>query len=551
MMSSTRRDFLKSVAGATALAALGMNESLAAAADTESADSTEEEKIYDAVWPQWNPERLPYPQKTILFLDWRHVQCGRLQWYTPDGNALGLYPGGAQGEAYPKPQMIAHGVRLVAQPATKGEPIEGPFPSRIIYENGVYRGWSWRGGHQGQLYYMESEDGFDWKEHGAVFGLSEMTGVRFVSVFGVFKDPNGPPEERYKAVWCGGAASDDVTAALREQFIRVHPRQRNNVMARPGAGINAMYGATSPDGIHDWKFIPEPILIHSGEAETVAYYDEWLDKYVLYSRLYVDDRRVVGRVETSDFRHWPLRMEPVLIPSMEDSFATDIYSQARTEYPGLPQYHLMFPFLYERDTERSIVRLYVSRDGILWDRVPGEPIISPGDPGAWDGEFIWAGGGLVPLGSDRIAIPYGGTRWPHKYPRWGGILGAERNAWASWPKERLSAVVADQQGEFSTFPLLPAGRKLQLNARIRRGGEIRVGLVGPGSVMDIMYDATEIPGRTADDCDSIFGDSLAHPVHWNGETDIGINDGEAVCLRFKMRAAGTDGLTIRAGAHRH
>jgi len=321
MMSSTRRDFLKSVAGAASLAALGMNESLAAAAgDTESADSTEEEKIYDAVWPDWNPQRLPYPQKTILFLDWRHIQCGRLQWYASDGNALGLHPGGTQVEAYAKPQMIAHGVRLVAQPATKSEPIEGPFPSRIIYENGVYRGWSWRGGYRGQLYYMESEDGFDWKEHGAVFGFSEMTGAREVSVFGDFKDPNGPPEERYKAVWCGWAASDDVTAALREEFIRVHPRYRSNVMAGPSAGVIAFWGAVSPDGIH-WKAIPHPLLIHAGEAGTVVYYDEYLDKYVLYSRTYLDDRRVIGRAESSDFYHWPPRVEPVLIPSLEDSFA--------------------------------------------------------------------------------------------------------------------------------------------------------------------------------------------------------------------------------------
>lgn len=74
------------------------------------------------------------------------------------------------------------------------------------------------------------------------------------------------------------------------------------------------------------------------------------------------------------------------------------------------------------------------------------------------------------------------------------------------------------------MPIAPAGRELRLNVRSRRGGSIRVGIVGSRD-------------RTVDTCAPIHGDHLAIPVHWQAETDIGAPAGEPVTLHFKLRAA--------------
>jgi hypothetical protein len=284
--------------------------------------------------------------------------------------------------------------------------------------------------------------------------------------------------------------------------------------------VYGIFGAVSPDGVH-WTAIPEPLMIHKSDTDTTVYFDPWLAKYVMYTRLYRHDRRWVGRVEADDFRRWG-PVEPLLWPELSDHFADDIYTNARTEYPGLPEYHLMFPMLYHRLTQRSGVHLYSSADGICWSRVPGGPIITPETGGSID-EFVHVGKDLVPLGDNRVGIHYMGMPYPHKYPRWDGVLNG-RSAWLSWPKGRLAAIKADEQGEFYTMPLVPAGRELKLNLRTPRAGRVRVGIVG-------------CPGRSVAECTPLNGDSLSRTVSWNGQTNLGVAAGEPVILHFELRCA--------------
>ena len=288
-----------------------------------------------------------------------------------------------------------------------------------------------------------------------------------------------------------------------------------------------LFYATSPDGLR-WTAAPEPFLMHASDTDTTIYWDAALERYVLYTRMFRDERRWVGRAEAEDFQHWG-PIEPIIWPRLDDPPDYDFYLNGRTEYPGLPEYHLMFPMLWHRFTERSEVRLYSSADGIAWNQVPGEPVITVGAPGEWDCEFIGGGKDLVPFGEGRIAIPYTGTSYPHKYPRWQAVWKAWKMAWASWEEGRLCALTADRAGEFCTMPMVPAGRELRLNCRVPKGGEIRVGSLG-------------VAGRTIDDCDPLHGDSLSLPVHWRGETDIGVPAGEPVSLQIKLRAAELFGL---------
>jgi hypothetical protein len=49
-------------------------------------------------------------------------------------------------------------------------------------------------------------------------------------------------------------------------------------------------------------------------------------------------------------------------------------------------------------------------------------------------------------------------------------------------------------------------------------------------------DTAAIPGRDATDCEHLFGDALAEPVRWHGESRVR-DDGGPVILHFKLRAA--------------
>ena len=274
-------------------------------------------------------------------------------------------------------------------------------------------------------------------------------------------------------------------------------------------------------------------MTHMGDTDNSAYYDPWLGRYVIYTRLYTQERRIgdrrwIGRAEAEDFLHWG-PVEPLIWPGLDGPLSDDIYLNARSEYPGVPEYHLMFPMIYHRYTQTSDVRLFSSGDGICWSQVPGEPVISPGGSGEWDCEFIRAGKHLVPLGKDRVAVPYGGIRFPHKYPRWKEVIEAHLEGWAWWTEGRLCAVVAEEEGEFFTLPIAPAGRGLRMNLRTCRSGEVRVGIVG----------AT---GRDVADCDPVYGDGVAIPVHWKGETDIGTKEDEKVTLQVSLRSAEVFGL---------
>ena len=46
----------------------------------------------------------------------------------------------------------------------------------------------------------------------------------------------------------------------------------------------------------------------------------------------------------------------------------------------------------------------------------------------------------------------------------------------------------------------------------------------------------EFRGTSVSDCDAIWGDFLSHPVHWKGQSDVGIKEGQSVILHFKLRA---------------
>lgn len=121
-----------------------------------------------------------------------------------------------------------------------------------------------------------------------------------------------------------------------------------------------------------------------------------------------------------------------------------------------------------------------------------------------------------------------GASHPHKYPRWPGVI-TSKAGWASWPKGRLVALAADQEGQFHTFGIPVTGAELRINARVRPGGQIRVGIHGAAE-------------RSTADCDPIVGDHPAHLATWRGDARLRVALGVPVRLHFQLRAAELFGI---------
>ncbi len=473
--------------------------------------------------------------KKMLFVDWRHMRCGALSWITPEGARYGVAnPPEPQVAMHARTQGVPHGIRLVAQRAQKTQPVEDwKGWGRIIYDGGRYRSWYFEINGIAKLgsgspaharpptsvviCAVESNDGFSWSGIGrcqiSVPGQRGFDGVTFMV------DPAAPPAQRYKFIYYAGFAEGMFQRHLEEYLARPEHIRDARISRERRHG---MFAAVSPDGLN-WTALPEPIMLHPSDTDTTVFWDEALGKYVMYTRMIRDERRWIGRAEAEDFAHWG-PVQPLIWPRLDDPPDYDFYLNGYTRYPGLPHYQLMFPMVWHRYTERSEVRLYASADGIAWNQVPPGPVIEPGEPGQWDSEFIAGGKDLMPMGGDKVAIPYVATCYPHKYPRWPAVWDAWRTGWAWWPKDRVCAVLAEGEGEFWTTPVVPPGRQIRLNCKTPMAGEVRVGVEG-------------VAGRSADDCDPITGDHTSAPVHWKGQADIGAPQGAPVSLHFRLRSA--------------
>ncbi len=478
---------------------------------------------------------MPKGPAKLLFFDWRHICCGHLSWRTAAGEAYGVaHPPEPPVPLHAVPVRVPHGVRLQAQPASKTGPVDDwKGWGRIIYHDGAYRTWYLKINGVSKLgsgsvadldrpdtvviCAAQSPDGFTWTERELhaldLPGLHHFDGLTFLV------DPVAPEAERYKFIYCAQPSAEAAEPLLAE-YAQRHPRWRDGRIG-PGRAW-CLWALTSPDG-ERWTPHPQPLMMHPSDTDTTVTYDADLGRYVVYTRLFRQDRRWVGRAESEDFWHWgPL--EPVIWPRLDDPPDHDVYLNGYSAYPGQPDCHLMFPMFYHRFTERSDIRLYSSPDNVAWTQVPGGPVIECGAPDAWDSEFIGCGKDLVPFGPGRMAIPYSGTAYPHKYPRWPHVFDAWQQGWAVWGSDRLCALVADRVGEFWTMPQAPAGHRLRLNARVPRGGLVQVGVGG-------------LAGHSADDCDPITGDRPDHVVSWHGEDALDLPEGQPVMLHVRLRAA--------------
>jgi len=378
------------------------------------------------------------------------------------------------------------------------------------------------------LAYAESTDGINWvkpnvgtvrfqgsTDNNLVYGLDVSLG-RGAHGGTVFKDPSALSDERYKFVHMG----------------------------RENARLY-VFGAVSPDGLR-WKALEKPLISdYMSDTQTVMRFDTEKGRYVGYFRGWKGlehgkwhGRRTIAYAESDRFECWPVP-RTIVAPDVHDNPDTDIYTNAYTRWPGAADAHLMFPAFYQRALDVAEVHLMTSRDGLHWQRPSRQPIIPSGEPGSnWEGG-VYAGCGLASLQPGEWSLVIGPTHYTHNQPHHSrGQPSARPNRGclcrAIWRQDGFTSLEAQTEGRCATVPITFTGKRLEVNAWTRFGGEIRVELaasdeqMGPGET---------VAGHAFEDCDPISGDALKHTVTWRGESDLSAWAGKPMRLRFWLRRA--------------
>ncbi len=488
--------------------------------------------------PDQRPQGEPYELlgKRLVFSTWLHVRAGTLAWLDEQGNNVTVNgSAGPWGPRYVR-SAFPYGIRLTAQKARRvgpvispkgpGEEPRGYILGGILQDGGRYRAWVGSS-------YLESDDGMDWKRPPVGRDGTNDLGMSFLSGT-VFIDPSAPPAERYK--WVGDV---EIEEEKYRKYREEHPdgwEWRSN-FGTHGRGIG---GAVSPDGIR-WTRLDQPLVAELSDTQVTAYYDQRLEKYVIYTRKHMlgwnsqsgpqgmgfweVGRRSIGRTESDHFGDFPVS-EFVLVPPPGMPPSDLLYTNCRTHVPGAPDHHLMFPAIWHLMDDTTSTQIASSFDGKTWDYVPGGPVLETAEFGEWDGGCHFASPHLLELPNGDFALPYNGYIFPHKYPRgqWKVAVG-----YAVWPKGRIIALEAPERGEFTTVAFLPPGRRMKINAVTARAGSIVV------AVDDLARGA--LPGRSFEECDPIIGDCFRKPVTWKGQDDLGHGDGVGVRLHFRMEKA--------------
>ncbi|OLF18455.1 hypothetical protein [Actinophytocola xanthii] len=176
-----------------------------------------------------------------------------------------------------------------------------------------------------------------------------------------------------------------------------------------------------------------------------------------------------------------------------------------------------------------------SRDLVNWSRPVRDPVLTPGQPGAWDdGALYTASNALV---TDRTVIMYYGAfnadhggqdiTDPNRVPYVG------QTGRATWRRDGFVSLTnaarpnSGDPGWVTTKPLVFSGSALHLNTVVRRGGSVKVEVLDAES-------GEVVPGFTSR---PITGDQYDATVRWSGNVRLSTLAGKPVKLRIHLTGA--------------
>ena len=228
----------------------------------------------------------------------------------------------------------------------------------------------------------------------------------------------------------------------------------------------------------------------------------------------------------------------MLQPNSNDPASCVLYNSAVFKYTKAAHVYLMFPSLWDHASDTLDIRLAVSRDGIHWTYPEqNKPFIPLGNAESFDSKTLYIGQGMIHAG-DETWLYYSGSPQQHNKTELEDLLRCKQPRPFSRVVTRrdrfVSADAGKQPGWFVTPPLQFAGNVLKLNAQVRPGGQIRVGLLDEKG--------EPLPDRDVKDCLPITGDHLDGVVQWKKGTGVGYRASKPTRMRVEMSDASLFGF---------
>ncbi|MYB49515.1 MAG: hypothetical protein F4X72_09690 [Dehalococcoidia bacterium] len=415
-----------------------------------------------------------------------------------------------------------------------------PAGSRSFYTSVIKDGDIYRMYYRGDMTYScyaESTDGINWTKPS--LGLVEVEGstennaiVKGRPLYPFVDGRAGVPDsERYKA----------------------------NSYVKGG-----LAGHVSSDGIHWRKLRDEVIvpgeLVNHFDANSVMFWSEVEDLYLLYTRHMEGGRRATARATSEDFVNWT---GPTLMEYSNTGTTTPsehLYTNQTQPYFRAPHIYISMPgrifFADERHISReddiAFARTRVITEEVrrFYDAEVGEKAGGVGDVA--DGVFLTSRAGSTTYDftfrESFVRPGIGLSNWTtrNNYPACGVVqtgptemsLYVNRNygqktAYLERMTLRLDGFTSLNApydgGEMTTRPFTFSGKQLEINYSTSAAGSIRVELQDA--------EGRPVPGHGLNECRELVGDEIARSVAWERGCSVSDLAGRPVRLRFVMKDA--------------
>jgi hypothetical protein len=215
-------------------------------------------------------------------------------------------------------------------------------------------------------------------------------------------------------------------------------------------------------------------------------------------------------------------------------------------YIGIPWVLLITNFTHGSQSSAGdgpvLPQIASSRDLVDWSRPVRDPVIQPGQPGAWDDGALYTASNVL-VDDKKITMYYGAFNAGHGGQPAGSVPYASGVGMATWRRDGFVSMTNASQpgigdpGTVTTKPLVTNGKALHVNAVVRAKGSLTV------EVLDAAGDP--IPGYTADQAIPVKGDQLDAQVRWKGGKTLAALAGQSIKLRFSL--VNTDLYAYRVG----
>ncbi|WP_153557670.1 hypothetical protein [Roseimaritima sediminicola] len=363
-----------------------------------------------------------------------------------------------------------------------------------------------------------------------LFKLSEARGANnviwtaapFTHNFAPFLDerPGCPAEERFKAFAGVERPSDYYLSWARKHGASKAELERYGYVADLPGGVFAFVSA---DGIR-WKRVSDrPVIpVPDGKAfdsQNVAFWSEAENQYVAYVRTWRNPHtggdgirnglRTISRLTSPDFKNWsePVAMEPNLP-------GEHLYTSQTHAYCRAPHIYIATPtrFMPDRGSSTDILFMATRAGSASYSRLFKSAFIRPGlSSKRWGNRSNYAVRNVVPTSKNEMSIYHAKSGVRHVL-RTDGFVSVHAGL---------------ESGELLTRPLIFEGDELILNVSTSAAGSVQV------EVQDA--NGQPLPGLTLKDCTPIIGDNIEQKVRWRKDSNLDVQAGRPVRLRFVMR----------------